>query len=358
VAWRAWLPQHAPRPGRSILLGVALSGAATALRWGIESPLNGALPFITYFPALIIAAAIGGYAGGLASLAVATLAVAVLLMPVDRTSVWAYVSFIVAGGLVVAVGAALADSVRQLRLSQAKLDETQGQLKTLVDELAHRNRNALFVIMSIVSQSARAAASAAEAERIINARLEALVRAQDVVLHADGASASLRPLFELAVEPFDLSRFEIAAAPEFRVEADVAVGLGLLFHELATNAVKYGALATPDGRVQVTWTLEAEAARFTWKEIGGPKVEPPARRGFGGRLLEVALVPQGGKAERRFESDGLVCELLIPPPAQSPGRKGPAAGAAFARAAAPRQDDVGGTRSTEPTLPRMMADRR
>jgi two-component sensor histidine kinase len=293
------------------------------------------LPFITYFPAMVIAAAVGGYAGGLASLAVAALAAALLLTPFDRASVWAYVSFFLAGGVVVAVGAALADSVRQLRLNRAKLGETQGQLKTLVDELAHRNRNALFVIMSIVSQSARTAASAAEAERIINARLEALVRAQDVVVRTDGASASLRPLFELAVEPFDLSRFEIAAAPDFRVEADVAIGLGLLFHELATNAVKYGALATPDGRVQVTWTLEAQAARFTWKEVGGRKVAPPSRKGFGGRLVDVALVPQGGKAERRFEADGLVCELLIPPPAKSPTeRKGPAPGAAFSRAAA------------------------
>jgi two-component sensor histidine kinase len=189
--------------------------------------------------------------------------------------------------------------------------------------------------MSIVSQSARTAASAAEAERIINARLEALVRAQDVVVRTDGASASLRLLFELAVEPFDLNRFEIAAAPDFRVEADVAAGLGLLFHELATNAVKYGALATPDGRVQVTWTLDAQAARFTWKEVGGPKVAPPSRKGFGGRLVDVALVPQGGKADRRFDADGLVCELLIPPPANSPAeRKGLAPGAAFSRAAA------------------------
>jgi two-component sensor histidine kinase len=87
--------------------------------------------------------------------------------------------------------------------------------------------------------------------------------------------------------------------------------------------------------VQVTWTLDAQAARFTWKEVGGPKVAPPSRKGFGGRLVDVALVPQGGKADRRFDADGLVCELLIPPPANSPAeRKGLAPGAAFSRAAA------------------------
>lgn len=335
MAWRAWLPEEAPRTSRSILLGAALAVAATAVRWAIDGPLAGGSPFTIYFAALIVAAAMGGFAGGLSCLAVATLAVAVLLARLREPSLWAYVSFWVAGGLVITVGAALADSVRQLRLNQAKLGEAQAQLKALVDELAHRNRNALFVIMSIVSQSARSAGSAAEAERIINDRLHALVRAQDAVVQTDGASADLRPLLELALAPFDLERFELQPSPDFRVEADVAVGLGLLFHELATNAVKYGALSVPGGRVRIGWTFDGGAAQLVWREVGGPKVAAPSRKGFGARLVDVALAPQGGRAERRFETAGVVCELLIPPPsaARNTGTPGAALAAAEAQAA-------------------------
>jgi len=197
----------------------------------------------------------------------------------------------------------------------AQTAETPAQLQTLVSELAHRNRNALFVIMAIVSQSARTANSAAEAERIINARLQAMLSAQEVILHADGASASLALLLQRALEPFDLSRIAISPGPEVQVESDVAVGLGLLFHELATNALKYGALSQQEGGVRIDWRQEAGVTRLLWREAGGPLVSEPAKKGFGARLLETALVPQGGKAERRFEPDGLVCELLIPGPA-------------------------------------------
>jgi two-component sensor histidine kinase len=311
-------------------LGAALAGVATAARWALQGPLGRELPFITYFPALIVAAALGGFTGGMVCLAAATLAAALWLMSPDVSAVWPLGSFWIAGGLVVAVAAALADSVRELRLSRRKLTDAQEQQQTLVSELAHRNRNALFVIMSIVSQSARAASSAADAERIINGRLQALLRAQEVIHQADGASANLRPLLQRALEPFDLERVVIASAPEVQVESDVAVGLGLLFHELATNAMKYGALSQPQGRILIEWTVaEAGFARFLWREVGGPPVTEPAKQGFGARLLDAALIPQGGKAERRFEAEGVVCELHIPEPGRTAEPAAPP-GSAFA----------------------------
>jgi two-component sensor histidine kinase len=331
VAWRAWLPNKTMPPWQAALLGAALAGAAMAVRLAIREPLGHELPFITYFPALIVASALGGFTGGLTCLVAATFGGALLLTAADGSAIWALGSFWIAGGLVVAVGAALADSVRELRLSRGKLTEAQTQLQTLVGELAHRSRNALFVIMAIVSQSARAAGSAAEAERIINDRLEALLRAQQATLQADGASASLRHLLQRALEPFDLERIVIAPAPEVQVESDVAVGLGLLFHELATNALKYGALSLPPGRVHIAWTVDAGFARFLWREVGGPPVTEPSKKGFGARLLDTALVPQGGKAERRFEPEGLVCELRIPePPRVADRQRVPPPGSMFA----------------------------
>lgn len=331
VAWRAWLPNRALKLWQGALLGAGLAGAAAAVRWAMPAAPGSELPFITYFPALIVASALGGFTGGLTCLATATIAAAYLLAMPDRSAIWALGSFWIAGGLVIVVAAALADSVRELRRSRSQLTYAQAQLRTLVDELAHRSRNALFVIMSIVSQSARAAGSAVDAERMINARLEALLRAQEVTLQADGTSACLRPLLQKALEPFGLERIVIAAAPEVRVEADVAMGLGLLFHELATNALKYGALSLPPGRVLIDWTVDAGVARFVWRELGGPPVAEPSKKGFGGRLLDAALVPQGGKAERRFEPEGMVCELRIPElPGLPDHQRAPLPGSAFA----------------------------
>jgi two-component sensor histidine kinase len=290
---------------------VALSVIATAAMAAML-PIGRDLPFLTFFPALVIASAWGRVVGGVASLATATLSAAFVLWPWDVGSLWAMAAFWIAGGLIVVVAAALSESIRELRQSHGDLDRAQFQLKTLVGELAHRNRNALFVVMAIVRQSAVGAPSAQAAAQIINARLEAMVRAQEVVVQS-AEGAALRPLLEKSLAPFALDRFLIPQEPDVAIEGEVAMGLGLLFHELATNAVKHGALSTPDGHIKISWAVEEAFARLTWREHGGPAVATtPARKGFGSRLIEVALIPEGGRVEQRFEPDGVVCELQVP----------------------------------------------
>lgn len=312
LAWRAWLPDEPPRRWQALLLGGALAGAATLARAALEAPLGHELPFITYFPALILAAAIGGRIGGATCLLASTLAAWLLFLPPEGAPrAWAIGSFWVAGGLIIFVGTALVESVRELRRSRTRLDEAQGELRTLVGELAHRNRNALSVIMSIVSQSARSAASAADAARIINERLNALARAQQIVVQSNGAAA-LDSLVETTLAPFGLERFAIAPSPNAEVEPDVAAPLALVFHEMATNAVKYGALSQPEGSVALDWALESGKVRLSWRESGGREVAEPTVEGFGTRLFGAALAPHGGKVERRFERDGLAYVLLIP----------------------------------------------
>jgi two-component sensor histidine kinase len=166
--------------------------------------------------------------------------------------------------------------------------------------------------MSIVSQSARVAGSAQEAERIINARLDALVRAQGLIVESEDAAAGLSALLDRTLEPFDLTRFTIQPGAPCEIHAEAAVALGLVFHELATNAVKYGALSATAGRVQISWTVESEIAHLTWREVGGPPPPAAGGTGFGSRLLASALAPQGGRAERQLTPEGAVCELWIP----------------------------------------------
>ena len=312
MTWRAWLPEEPPRRWQAILLGGALAGAATLARAALEAPLGHELPFITYFPVLILAATMGGWVGGATCLLVSTAAAWLLFLPPEGAPPgWAIGSFWIAGSLIVAVGAALAESVRELTRNRKRLDDAKDELHTLVGELAHRNRNALSVIMSIVSQSARSAASAADAAGIINERLKALAKAQDVVVQSHGAAA-LGSLVETTLAPFGLERFRIAPSPDAEVAPDLAAPLALVFHEMATNALKYGALSQPDGTVALEWTLESERARLSWRENGGPEVASPTVQGFGTRLFGAALAPHGGTIGRRFERDGLAYELLFP----------------------------------------------
>ncbi|HUO11242.1 MAG TPA: sensor histidine kinase [Caulobacteraceae bacterium] len=328
------MPDRASGPWSPLLAGGVLGGFGWAAFFALRAPLGADLATVVVFPLLAAAAAAGGILGGLACLAVATIGGAALALTPGGPRPWGLGVAWVAAALTVLITAALADRVRRLRRGEVENAASRSQLQTLVGELAHRNRNALVVVMSIVSQSSRNAPTAAAAEALINARLSALLKAQEVVLRSTNRSASLRALLEEVLQPFEAERFAIGPAPDAEVEADLGVGLALVFHELATNALKHGALSRPEGRVTVGWTVDQDVVRLTWREAGGPIVTPPSTRGFGARLLEVALVPQGGKAERRFEPDGLVCDLLIPAPPNPAGvRSTTPLGAGFVGAA-------------------------
>jgi two-component sensor histidine kinase len=90
-----------------------------------------------------------------------------------------------------------------------------------------------------------------------------------------------------------------------------AVTLALIFHELATNAAKYGALSVPGGRLAISWQMQGGELTIAWVERGGPPVKPPSRVGFGSKLFRRALDPYHGRVERRFEPTGLTCHLSL-----------------------------------------------
>ena len=275
--------------------------------------------------------ALGGAIGGAALPVAASLAAVAAPGPHDGSRGWLLAGCWGAGALAIAAAAALARTLRELRGAEATLGEARAHQQTVVGELAHRNRNALLVVMAIVSQSAREAQSAEAAERTINSRLEALLRSQELVLDSSASAVGLGALLGRVLEPFDLARFAITDGPAVELEPELAMGLGLVFHELATNAVKHGALSAEGGRVLIEWTRDGQMAPLIWREVGGPPPRPAAKRGFGSRLLDVALTPQGGGAERLFEEAGLVCALRIPAPSDPRAARSPSPpGAEFA----------------------------
>ncbi|MBS0335080.1 MAG: PAS domain-containing protein, partial [Proteobacteria bacterium] len=184
----------------------------------------------------------------------------------------------------------------------------------LMGELAHRAKNGIAILMAIVSQTARGQQTVDGFVELIMARLQAMADSQDLVTASGGQPVSLGDVIAKALEPFDRARVDIdPAVGEVILRGDMAIGMGLLVHEMATNAVKYGAFALPDGRV----TLTREAApdgrlAIVWRETGGPAVAAPGKLGFGARLLQQVLRPQGGEVTPDFAPDGFRARVEFP----------------------------------------------
>ncbi len=189
--------------------------------------------------------------------------------------------------------------------------------RLLVDELNHRVKNTLAIVQSLAMQSLKTVDR--DLRGTFERRLCALAGAHSLLTRENWTSASLGSIVETAVSPFgDRSRIHVSG-PDLRLAPKTAVSIAMALHELATNAAKYGSLSTGDGHVEIGWNVtgEGEAARlhFEWRERGGPSVIPPARRGFGSRMVEQGLaVELSGKVELRYEPTGVVCTIDAPLP--------------------------------------------
>ncbi|MCK8782906.1 PAS domain-containing protein [Roseomonas sp. NAR14] len=190
----------------------------------------------------------------------------------------------------------------------------------LLGELGHRVKNTLATVQSVALQTWRSVDTPAEMRERLDSRLRALARAHDLLHQATWEGASLREVTERTLAAYGADRLRIAGAP-VRLTPSAVVTINLAFHELATNAAKYGALSCPTGLVEVRWTHDAPAPppageprlHILWRERGGPPVQPPARRGFGSRLLERGLAQEfGGSVVLDFVPAGLECRMDLP----------------------------------------------
>ncbi len=185
--------------------------------------------------------------------------------------------------------------------------------RLLINELNHRVKNTLAAVQSIVTQTLRHAADPEDASRTITARIMALSGAHNVLTRESWDGADLRTLVETAIHPFQgpgPDAFQLSG-PDMRVGPYAAISISLALHELATNAVKYGALSTPAGRVRIGWSVGAgQVFRLEWIETGGPVVTPSDRRGFGSRLILQVLPDQlQGAAELEYRPAGIAFRL-------------------------------------------------
>jgi len=194
-------------------------------------------------------------------------------------------------------------------VTERKIGEEHQRL--LINELNHRVKNTLAIVQAIAWQSFRAGGLAPAMRDAFEGRLAALAAAHDVLTRQNWEGGSIAHIVAEATAPHHAGDGRLTAeGPTVDVEPKTAVALGLAMHELATNAVKYGALSTPAGRVDVRWRAEGGLLRLTWRETGGPPVCGPIERGFGARLLEQGLAGElGGTVTLDFRPEGLVCEV-------------------------------------------------
>jgi two-component sensor histidine kinase len=203
-------------------------------------------------------------------------------------------------------------------VTDAKVAEERRDL--LINELNHRVKNTLATVQSIATQTLRNVLTADQARRDIEARLIALSRAHDVLTRENWEGASLREIAAGALAPYrgaGEARL-LVAGPDVRLSPRMALALAMAFQELATNAVKYGALSNDVGRVRIAWRIGRGgdgrlALSLRWEESGGPPVQAPARRGFGSRLIEQGLARDlDGTVAIGFEPEGVVCTIEAP----------------------------------------------
>lgn len=175
-------------------------------------------------------------------------------------------------------------------------------------ELGHRLKNTLAMTQSIAWHTLRQAAGS-EAMDAFQARLLALARAHEMLLQRQHDSMEMKELVDALVLVHG-NRFKVGG-PTVQLNAQAAVALSLVLHELATNAAKYGALASATGVVELRWSVAGEELQLQWRERGGPAVQPPLRTGFGTRLMDMGL-PGSGSVERRYPPGGVEVDLWVP----------------------------------------------
>ena len=182
----------------------------------------------------------------------------------------------------------------------------------LAGELAHRGNNLLAVVQSIASCSLSGTRPLAEERKLLTQRVRALARSQSVLSAGGFEGAPVAEIIRLEFESF--SERVTAAGLYVMLRPKAAQSLTLLVHELATNAIKHGALSGPEGMIEIHWSIEGEGAearfKFQWQERGGPPVVPPTRRGFGSILLEKAAAQDFGTLPKMtFALEGLSYEI-------------------------------------------------
>ena len=181
------------------------------------------------------------------------------------------------------------------------------------------SQHAVSIVRSMTASTFRNATSTEAFQEAFEGRLHALASAHTLLTRSNWRGAGLRELVEEELAAYQPAREKDlrVSGPELVLTPAAALALGMVLHELATNAAKYGSLSRPGGQVAVAWDIAGDSGpgqlRLHWAESGGPRVEPPVRRGFGSTVIERSLAYQlGGTVELAFRPEGVHCRIELP----------------------------------------------
>lgn len=204
--------------------------------------------------------------------------------------------------------------ITEREAAEAARRQAESDRELLVDELKHRVKNTLSVVQAIARQTFRGATK--DAREAFDGRILALARSHDLLTQSKWESVSLQDLARTALQFQDSVEARISlSGPVIPLEPRHALAIGLVLHELFTNALKYGALSKNEGRIALDWALTDASEpqlKLLWRESGGPTVSLPSRKGFGSVLLERTLQSDlNGDVKKDFLPSGLVCAISV-----------------------------------------------
>ena len=204
--------------------------------------------------------------------------------------------------LAVGIASHAAVAIENARLYATAQEEMRSK-ELLVKEFKHRIKNILGMVQAVAGQTLRNAPK--EERQAFAARLQTLAQAHDMLATRDWDRVLVEDLVRRTLAPFATERI-VHSGSEAHLDANKALHLTMALHELATNAVKYGALSNEQGRIQVSWSIAGDALLVDWREMDGPAVRPPGQRGFGSVLIE-----EVGEGQLEFAAEGVRCKLPI-----------------------------------------------
>jgi two-component sensor histidine kinase len=301
------------RPGSPAAFGFAICCVLVALGmrlafWVYRPDL---VIFATYYPAVLLTTLIGGWSAGILAQILGGILTWLFFDPSFTPSAQAYGDQIGDFALYGLSSGLIIWASEHYRRLIRRLDEAEHYRRLVVDELNHRLKNKLTVVHTILRHELR------EHEDIrssLSRRLKALAAADELLMRSDRDVVDIHEILSAETSLYSATRIH-PEGEHVRLPAKLAATLTLIFHELATNAAKHGALKLPDGEVSISWRREADTLKIAWIESGGPPVSAPKRHGFGTGLFRRALDPFNGTIATRFEPAGIRCEICLDIPA-------------------------------------------
>lgn len=297
---------HEATFGQSLLVIVICVAIASIARWLLGAAAD-PVPFVTYYPAIVICALLAGWRAGLASIFLSMALVNVVFMQPKMviTADWRTATMM---GLFVLSCVMLVAIAQTLRATVSSLQAATERTEFLNKELLHRVRNSLTVVNSLAAMTHRA--DPANFVPVFSKRMIALAEGLDVLSRHAGQVCDFHETVARALAPFVQDERIVLSGPTCLLPPQACVPLVLAIHELCTNAVKYGALSSQVGSILIETQLDTQhgEAQLIWQELGGPVVSPPQREGLGTALLADPVL---GPARLSYDPQGLRCELRL-----------------------------------------------